>query len=281
MNLRNSKPEIIINHRGGDTLTMDRTKKVLITLLAIGALATLGVGTFASFNATTTNGGNTFQTGTILLSNTATGGAATGTACFSYNAATFTNNNSNACDVIVTSGGGTPNAANQKPTNASSSAVIKLVNTGTIDAKLNFGFTCATGAQAAIHGNGTVCNYLAVTIQPCNTYTGGATCTTTSAYCVYSSAGKQTGSTCGLPALATNPNTTTPVGSLADLALPANFGTTGPINNGTGTQISLTNTSGNFQAYQVTWQFIDSGTAGFENPAQGQTANFNLTWTIA
>jgi predicted ribosomally synthesized peptide with SipW-like signal peptide len=260
---------------------MDRTKKVLITLLAIGALATLGVGTFASFNATTTNGGNTFQTGTILLSNTATGGVATGTACFSYNAATFTNNNSNACDVIVSSGAG-GNAINQKPNGTSNSAVIKLVNTGSIDAKLNFGFTCATGAQAAIHGNGTICNYIAVTIQPCNTYTGGATCTTPSAYCVYSSAGKQTNTgACGVPALATNPNTTTPVGSLADLALPGNFGTTGPINNASAAQITLTNSSGNSQAYQVTWQFIDSGTAGFENPAQGQTANFNLTWTIA
>lgn len=265
---------------------MDRTKKVLITLLAIGALATLGVGTFASFNATTTNGSNTFQTGTIFLKNTASGGAGTGTACFSYGTltggTTFTNGNSNGCDVIVNSS----NAANQKPISGagSSSAVIKLENTGSLNGKLSLNFTCTTSAQAAIHGNGSICNYIAVTVQPCTAgYASGATCGAgnVATYCVYSSAGKQTGSACAAPALATDPNTTTPVGSLADMALAANYGTTTAVNDGTGTQIALNASDANFQAYQISWQFIDNGTAGHENPAQGQTAGFTFTWSIA
>lgn len=262
---------------------MDRTKKVLITLLAIGALATLGVGTFASFNATTTNGANTFQTGTIFLQNTASGGAGTGTACYSYgtlSSGAFTNGNSNGCDVIVNA----TNAANQKPItgNAPGTSVIKLVNTGSLNGKLSLNFTCTTNAQAAIHGNGTICNYLAVTVQPCATYTTGATCATTSAYCVYSSAGMQTTTAaCGNPALATDPNSTTPVGSLADMALGAKFGTTTAVNDNTGTQIALNASSANSMAYQISWQFIDNGTAGHENAAQGQTAGFTFTWSIA
>ena len=34
---------------------MDRKKKVLITMLVLGALAAVGGGTYASFNAVTTN----------------------------------------------------------------------------------------------------------------------------------------------------------------------------------------------------------------------------------
>ncbi len=270
----------IINRRRQDK-TVDRTKKVLIMLLAIGALATLGVGTFASFNATTTNGSNTFQTGTIFLKNTAAGGAGTGTACFSYGSiasGTFSNGNSNSCDVIVNSS----NAANQKPLSGSSasSAVIKLENTGTLNGKLTLQFSCSQTAHATIYGSGSICNYIAVTVQPCATYTSGGSCATNAAYCVYPAS---TTAACSSPALTGDPNTVVPTGSLADMALTGagKFGTTSPVNDNTGTQITLQAASANNMAYQVSWQFIDNGTAGHENNAQGQTAGFNFTWSIA
>jgi len=72
---------------------MDRKKKVLITMLVLGALAAVGGGTYASFNAVTTNPGNTFQTGSIFLSDDKN---TTATTCFSYGTLTagqFTNGN--------------------------------------------------------------------------------------------------------------------------------------------------------------------------------------------
>jgi len=107
------------------------SKTYLKVLIAVGVLAVVGggAGTFASFNAQTTNA-NSFATGTLLLSNT----VHTGSACFSDTASTTTNAAS--CSVLV-------NTSNISPGHGAGE-YITLKNTGTItssDLKL-FGSTC-------------------------------------------------------------------------------------------------------------------------------------------
>jgi predicted ribosomally synthesized peptide with SipW-like signal peptide len=54
-------------------MSRTKTKRYLMLLAAVGLIAAGlgGTGTFASFNAETTNGGNVFATGTLFLHNTA------------------------------------------------------------------------------------------------------------------------------------------------------------------------------------------------------------------
>src|SRR5438105_1849022 len=61
--------------QGGIGNKVGKTKRLLVGVLIIGALSALiGAGTFATFDATTTNSA-TFTSGTIVLSNTVNGGA--------------------------------------------------------------------------------------------------------------------------------------------------------------------------------------------------------------
>jgi len=47
---------------------MSRGRKTLLSLLLVGALgAVAGIGTFSAFSATTVNAGNTFDAGTVVL----------------------------------------------------------------------------------------------------------------------------------------------------------------------------------------------------------------------
>lgn len=47
---------------------MDRTRKLLISLIVVGLLSTVtGVGTYAALSATTTNSGNAFSAGTVAI----------------------------------------------------------------------------------------------------------------------------------------------------------------------------------------------------------------------
>jgi len=245
-----------------------RSRKLLLLLLVVGAIGTIAAGTFASFNAATSNGGNTFQTGTILLSNSVNAGSA----CFSYNAATFTNNNSNpSCDAFV-------NATNVKPGDPAGSAVISLADTGTLDGNLNMLVGCSVGTPLAIHGSAaTLCSYLAITIQPCATYASGTTCGTNSAYCVYSTAGVNTAGACAAPGLGAG---APPAGSWSGVS--TSFASATALTDPTAGNAPITLVGGGAtHAYQVTWRFIDSGVAGQENPAQGTAANLTVTWSIA
>ena len=77
-------------------MSKKRFKQYLMLLTVIGLVAVAaggGSGTFASFTAETTNAGNTFATGTIVLSNTVN----TGTACLSTGAGTTTDTNTFSC----------------------------------------------------------------------------------------------------------------------------------------------------------------------------------------
>lgn len=55
---------------------MSKTRKMLVTLLVIGVVGTLaGVGTFSAFSSTTDNTGNSFDAGTVYLSDNDAGSA--------------------------------------------------------------------------------------------------------------------------------------------------------------------------------------------------------------
>jgi predicted ribosomally synthesized peptide with SipW-like signal peptide len=252
---------------------MDRTKKILITMLVLGALAAVGGGTYASFNAVTTNPGNTFQTGSIFLSNDKN---TTATTCFSYGTLTagqFTNNNTQACSTLVT-------VATTKPSATVTSVVLHLKNVGTSNGTLGLATTCASvNSDPTASGNRNLCDRLAIRITPCAAMPGGytsgnTTCNSTSVtHCVYSqtAAYVNTAAACGAlgyPVLGAMPAAAT-AGSLTDLATRTAANTT----------VDTIN-AGNEVYYQVDIQLPDTG-AGLENDVQGKTATFGFTWTLS
>jgi hypothetical protein len=102
-----------------------RAKKTLLLLMAIGAAAYFGFGgTFANFQAETSNGGSSISSGTLVMSNQVNSNA---NACFSYNAPTVDNINSG-CDAPFA-------VTNVAPGTFNSTQVAKVVvtNTGSID----------------------------------------------------------------------------------------------------------------------------------------------------
>ena len=113
--------------------TADRlatSKRVLIAMLALGIAAYVGGGsTFSSFNAETSNLGNTSGTGTLTMSDTV--GAST---CNSYGAVTLDNTNNesagfdaNACATALT-------LSNEEPGTDGGQQAITISNTGSLDA---------------------------------------------------------------------------------------------------------------------------------------------------
>ena len=55
---------------------MSRGRKTLLTLLLVGVIGTVaGIGTFSAFSATTVNAGNTFDAGTVVISDNDAGSA--------------------------------------------------------------------------------------------------------------------------------------------------------------------------------------------------------------
>jgi hypothetical protein len=55
---------------------MSRGRKTLLTLLVLGVMGTVaGIGTFSAFSATTVNAGNTFDAGTVVISDNDAGSA--------------------------------------------------------------------------------------------------------------------------------------------------------------------------------------------------------------
>jgi len=76
-----------------------RTKKILMSLLVVGALSSLtAASTYALMNTESTNVLNTASSGTLTLSNTVNSGSA----CFSYGAGS-TGNTNPGCDALFTS----------------------------------------------------------------------------------------------------------------------------------------------------------------------------------
>ena len=237
---------------------LTRTRKILISLLALGALAAVGAGTFASFNAQTTNSSNTFQTGTITLSDK----QQNATTCWSTGTAngqgTFSNGNVQACDAIVATG-------NVKPGAATQTTVITVATAGSLTPSgVTLAVACSpSNVAASANGNGNLCAWMGLTIQQCSSVVTTATCGVAgvTASCVFPfSAGVACAAT---PAVAGGPPPTS-----GDLTAAV---TASPMTLASG---SLAATS-----YQISWNLPDSGVAGRENPVQGQIATWSLTWT--
>ena len=222
---------------------MDRTKKTLITLLVIGALATIGAGTYATFTAQTSNSGNSFATGTLVLSNAVTSGST----CYS----TDNNTATGATDTNTGAAGGCSAviSVSAKGPGDSSSNTLTITNTGTLGAKT---FTVASGgctpsnASGPVnHGTGDPCTVLDIYIQQ---YSDAAF--TTPSACLY---GGGTATTCAFSAS----NTVSTLG-------------TSPISIGT-------LAAGSSAYFKVAVQ-LDSS-AG--NTMQGRAAGWALNWNVS
>ncbi len=221
---------------------MDRTKKVLITLLVVGALATVGVGTYATFNAQTTNAGNTFTTGTIVLSDNSPASL-----CYSAGTASGTiagGNVNGACGAVAF-------ASLAKPGDTSTPADFTLTNVGSLAA--GSGLTVQAGSCTDAAGGGTfnasptgnpLCGALGIQIQGYN-----STFTTPLSSCVY-------------PYSATT-------------ACGTNFGTLSGLATAQSVVSSLAAGSSAYDAISLNLP----SSAG--NSVQGLTSSFSLTFTLA
>ena len=183
---------------------MNLKQKVLMTLGTVGvAAAVAGGGSFASFNAQTTNP-NTFATGTLVMSNTVN----TGTACLSTGGGSITTNAAT-CSALF-------NLTVKKPGD-SGTADLTIKNEGSVAASLlntfTSGCTAADASGQAYHGTGDPCAAVQIYIQQWDSAAhtnvvaclyGGATVTNT---CDFSGASKTiadfasnyTSSSSGLP----------------------------------------------------------------------------------
>jgi predicted ribosomally synthesized peptide with SipW-like signal peptide len=152
-------------------MSKKRVKQYLMLLTVIGLVSIAsGSGTFASFSAETTNPGNTFATGTIVLSNTVNAG----TACLSSAGGVNTNINAS-CDKVF-------NASVTKPGDSYVGDQLDLQNAGSLAASalLLTAGSCVTSDAAgqSFHGTGNLCPVLDVYVQEwtSNTYSVASHC---------------------------------------------------------------------------------------------------------
>jgi len=226
------------------------SKTYLKVLIAVGVLAVIGggAGTFATFDATTTNAGNTFATGTIVLQNAVAAGT-----CLSTGGGTTDTNVNALCDKVF-------NATVKKPGDIGSGHVT-LQNEGSLAATtLTLTKSLCTDGDAVgetYHGTGSVCGALNFYVQEwtSNTFL-------TPFKCWYGGSA-DAGVTCD-PTFATSPATL------------AGFGTSPvPINAGPGaTAFTALGGAADTRYFTVAVQLPNS--AG--NTLQGRQAQINLSW---
>ncbi|MEY2406944.1 MAG: hypothetical protein QOG39_1860 [Acidimicrobiaceae bacterium] len=222
---------------------MSTFRKSLLALLLFGLTATaIGAGTFASFSASTTNGGSTFATGTLVLSNRKD----TGTVCFSSGGNTDTNTGS--CDILFTQTARRPGATTY-------SANVTLKNEGSLDATALSVYrsqACATTNDAGgYHGTGDTCAAVQLTIDETDS-------SFTPTACVYDA--DNAGTSCAFAASRTLSHfSTTYAASGSALGLGAM-------------------TSGTSRYFKVSLTFPDGGST--DNQFQGRIATFGFTWAI-
>jgi predicted ribosomally synthesized peptide with SipW-like signal peptide len=251
------------------------TKKVLVGVAAFGVLAagTAG-GTFASFNAETTNAGNTFATGTLTMTNSTTSQSA----CFSGDGA----GNTESCSSILTGAKVAPGGARQTGT-------VTIKNGGSLDASKLYVYapTAADCVDAktqddgdALAFNSTTGNPLCgATLMSIEETTGGKH------YCWYGVAATAPGSPgrceAGIPAL----NASTATSTIAAFAA-AHNATAGKIDL---TQVSADGVSGGTDSPLATEDsvgrtfevglYLRNSTSN-QNSLQGLQSTFGLTWHI-
>lgn len=220
---------------------MNKTRKTLVGIIAGGiALTGIGAGTFASFSASTSNGG-TFATGSLVLSNQKD----TATACLSTGGAS-TDTNSNACDQAF--------ALTVKKPGDAATANITLKNEGSINASALAAFATsactAADASGSYHGTGNPCSAVSVYVQE---FSDAAR--TTPSSCRY---GGGTATTCAYDAAKTL----------------STFGTT-YANAGSALALGAT-TAGTSRYFTIGLQM--PSTAG--NEMQGRQATFGFSWQL-
>ena len=137
---------------------MNLKQKVLMSVGTLGVAAAVAAGgSFATFSAQTSNPGNTFATGTLVMSNTVD----TGTACLSTGGGSINTNVNNACDALF-------NLTVKKPGDFAT-ANLTIKNEGSLDATAlkSFATGCTDGDASgeAYHGTGLPCSAVQLYIQ--------------------------------------------------------------------------------------------------------------------
>lgn len=245
--------------------------KLMVTMIVVAAIASLAGGTFASFNAVTQNGSNTFQTGTILLSTTQPNG---GSACVSYGvvgSTTISNNNVNTCPPITFAGvatGSNPAAIQgaAKPSDAVH-AHLTVQNVGSLNAS-NFltystgSATCTTTNNPNTAQHGTATDLCSAELQfYIQEYTSNTFATPVSS-CVY-------------PVDAANQCTSSP-------SYPATLGSFTPhIVSGSGATAPITISNGLNAGSTRYFDVVVTLPASAANTYQGLQAQFDLDFQVA
>jgi hypothetical protein len=218
--------------------------KMMVSVMVLASVGTLASGTLASFNATTTNANNTFQTGTIALSDNVAAQT-----CLSYGVLNaqnqFTNNNANAaCNSVAF-------AAAAKPGDAAATANFTLKNVGSLPGTTLTvaGSACVTTNNAeTFHGAGDLCVQLVIAVQEMD-----------NAFAV----NKQ----CVYPTTAVNCPLTTAIGT---------FQTASPVTAGFTAGLAKSGAAGDTRYFQVLIQLP----AASANSFQGRVATFSITWEL-
>ncbi len=247
------------------------SRKLLLSLLGIGAIGAVGsgglVGSTAKFTATTVNAGNAFASGRLVLTNSSTGG-------------------SGSCTAVLASACGTVGMS--APTNGTSiagvvsnllpgnqvSGTINITNAGNLPAKVTVAFANLSGSANSNSG------------QCLDSTTGTGTCTSLTQilnltlhddsctgcgsfaanYCIYGrSAGSPATAACDSISAASNQNTWSAVQSAPTTAI----------------QIpgSLTSSSNRLDAGEShTFTLTVQMPSGASNVYQGGSATFDLVW---
>jgi hypothetical protein len=223
---------------------MSRMRKILTAVIAIGiGVTAVGAGTFASFSASTTNGGSTFATGTLVLSDQVNAA----TACLSTGGASTDTNANGACDQLF--------ALTVKKPGDAATVNVTLKNEGSLDGSALKGFASAACAASnaagqSFNGTGDPCGAVDVYVQE---FSDSAR--TTPSTCHY---GGGTASTCAYSAAKTL----------------SSFGTAYP---NAGTSISLGAAAAGTSRYFTIGLQMDSSSG---NSMQGRQASFGLTWQL-
>ncbi len=225
---------------------MNSSKKWLLSgLVVIGAAALIGGGTFASFNAQTQNPGNTFATGTLVLSNTKAGGSA----CLSTGGGATDTNVNSSCDSLF--------ALTVKKPGDSGTANLTIKNEGSIDASALkvFSSACANANATgeSYNGTGLPCSKVQLYIQQWSDSSF-----TTPSQCVFG--GVTVANTC----------------DFSDATKTLNAFTTSYNSSSSGRTVGLL--SAHTSAYFTVGLKLP---ADADNTFQGRQASFDLTWNAA
>jgi len=218
--------------------------KLMVSVMVLASVGTLASGTLASFNAQTANPSNTFQTGTIALSDNVAAQT-----CLSYGTLNaqnqFTNNNQNAtCNTIAF-------AAAAKPGDPAATANFTLKNVGSLaGATLTIaGSACVTTNNSeSFHGAGDLCVQLDIAVQEMDSTF------TTNVKCVYP----------------TNAVACPMTGTISA------FQTASPVTANNTAGLNKSGSAGDTRYFQVQIQLPSTSANSF----QGRVATFSLTWEL-